>query len=59
MIHRFHNADKRSRLDAELFSTSPSLRMRPVPDNILPRFEVAEILNLQAVRDEARQRRSV
>jgi len=38
------------------------LRMRPVtgPDGqrvLPPRFEVAEILNLQAIRDAARQRR--
>ncbi len=40
----------------------PCLRMRPVvgPDGqrvVPPRFAVAEILNLQAVRDAARQRR--
>ncbi len=40
----------------------PVLRMRPVvgPDGqrvVPPRFEVAEIINLQAVRDEARTRR--
>jgi len=40
----------------------PCLRMRPVvgPDGqrvVPPRFEVAEVLNLQAVRDEARKRR--
>ena len=40
----------------------PCIRMRPVvgPDGqrvVPPRFEVAEILNLQAIRDEARQRR--
>lgn len=35
----------------------PVLRLRPVKDAIPPRFEVAEILNLQAVREEARQRR--
>ena len=33
------------------------LRLRPVPDSLPPRFEVAEILNLHAVRSEARQRR--
>lgn len=33
------------------------LRLRPVAGAVPPRFEVAEILNLQAVRDEARQRR--
>jgi len=33
------------------------LRMRPVPDSIPPRYEVAEVINLQAVRDAARQRR--
>ncbi|HXG67497.1 MAG TPA: CRISPR-associated protein Csx15 [Blastocatellia bacterium] len=33
------------------------LRLRPVPNTTPPQFEVAEVLNLQAVRDEARQRR--
>lgn len=33
------------------------IRLRPVPDSLPPRFEVAEIMNLQAVRDAARQRR--
>jgi hypothetical protein len=33
------------------------LRLRPVEGTAPPRFEVAEILNLQAVRDTARQRR--
>lgn len=33
------------------------LRMRPVPDSTPPRFEVAELVNLQAVRDSARERR--
>lgn len=41
----------------------PCLRMRPVVDEqgnrvVPPRFEVAEILNLQAIRDEARERRT-
>jgi hypothetical protein len=34
------------------------LRLRPVPATTPPRFEVAELVNLQAVRDAARQRRS-
>lgn len=33
------------------------LRLRPVPGTIPPVFEVAEILNLQAVRDGARRAR--
>jgi hypothetical protein len=33
------------------------LRMRPVPESIPPRYEVAEVINLQAVRDAARQKR--
>lgn len=33
------------------------LRLRPVPGAVPPQFEVAEILNLQAVRDGARGRR--
>jgi len=35
----------------------PILRLRPVADAIPPRYEAAEILNLQPVRDEARTRR--
>lgn len=31
------------------------LRLRPVEGSVPPRFEVAEILNLQAVRDAARR----
>lgn len=33
------------------------VRLKPVPDSLPPRFEVAEILNLQAVRDAARKQR--
>jgi hypothetical protein len=33
------------------------LRIRPVTDTTPPQFEIAEILNLQAVRDRARVRR--
>ncbi len=33
------------------------VRLRPSPGGIPPRFEVAEILNLQAVRDAARASR--
>ena len=33
------------------------LRLRPVAGSTPPRFEVAEVLNLQAVREEARRRR--
>ncbi len=35
----------------------PILRLRPIPDSLPPRYEVAEVLNLQALRDEARRRR--
>lgn len=35
----------------------PIVRLRPVEDALPPRYEVAEILNLQAVRDEARRKR--
>ena len=35
----------------------PVVRLRPVPGAVPPRFEVAEVLNLQAVRDAARQQR--
>ena len=33
------------------------LRLRPVPDSNPPQYEVAEVINLQAVRDWARARR--
>ena len=33
------------------------VRIRPVKDSLPPRFEVAEILNLQAIREEARKKR--
>jgi hypothetical protein len=33
------------------------LRLRPVPNSNPPTFEVAEVINLQAVRDWARERR--
>ena len=35
----------------------PVLRLRPAPGSLPPRYEVAEILNLQAVRDAARRKR--
>ncbi len=35
----------------------PCLRLRPVKDALVPRFEVAEILNLNQLREEARARR--
>jgi hypothetical protein len=35
----------------------PVVRLRPVKDALPPRYEVAEILNLQAVRDAARLKR--
>lgn len=35
----------------------PIVRMRPVEAALPPRYEVAEILNLQSVRDTARTRR--
>ena len=34
------------------------LRTRPVPGSIPPRFEVAELVNLHAVREAARHRRT-
>jgi len=36
----------------------PVVRLRPVKGAVPPRFEVAEILNLQAIRDEARTKRA-
>jgi len=35
----------------------PVLRLRPAPGSLPLRYEVAEILNLQAVRDHARRKR--
>lgn len=35
----------------------PIVRLRPLPHSLPPRYEVAEILNLQAVRDDARRTR--
>ena len=35
----------------------PIVRLRPVAGSLPPRYEVAEILNLQATRDAARVRR--
>lgn len=35
----------------------PILRLRPVEGSIPPRFEVAEVVNLQALRDAARKER--
>jgi hypothetical protein len=35
----------------------PVVRLRPVEGALPPRYEAAEILNLQAVRDQARTRR--
>lgn len=35
----------------------PVLRLRPVENALPPRYEVAEILNLQAMRDSARAKR--
>lgn len=33
------------------------LRLKPIPDSIPPQFQVAEVINLQAVRDAARMHR--
>lgn len=33
------------------------VRLRPVPGSMPPRYEVAEIVDLQAIRDAARERR--
>lgn len=35
----------------------PAIRLRPVPGQIPRRYEVAEILNLQDIRDRAREKR--
>lgn len=36
---------------------APLLRLRPVAGALPPRYEVAEVMNLQAVRDAARTKR--
>jgi hypothetical protein len=33
------------------------IRLKPIPDSLPPQFEFAEIINLQAVRDQARAQR--
>jgi hypothetical protein len=35
----------------------PCLRLRPIKDSLPPQFEIAEILNLQEMREKARTRR--
>jgi hypothetical protein len=35
----------------------PVVRTRPAAESLPPRYEIAEIVNLQRLRDEARQRR--
>lgn len=35
----------------------PVLRLRPIPNSLPPQYEVAEVLNLQAVRDRSRSAR--
>ena len=35
----------------------PIIRTRPIPGSLPPRYEVAEVVNLQAIRDTARGRR--
>ncbi len=35
----------------------PLIRLRPVEGSLSPKYEAAEIVNLQAIRDQARERR--
>jgi hypothetical protein len=35
----------------------PCIRLRPIADSLSTQFEVAEIINLQAIRDKARTKR--
>ncbi len=35
----------------------PCIRLRPLKDSMPPKFEVAEIINLNAIREQARKRR--
>jgi hypothetical protein len=37
----------------------PSMRLRPVKDSLPPKFEVAEVINLNEIREKARKRRNV
>ena len=36
---------------------APCIRLRPIANSLPPQFEVAEILNLNQIRESARQRR--
>lgn len=36
----------------------PALRLRPISGSLPPRFEVAEIMPLQTIRDDARRLRA-
>ena len=45
-------------LDGRMGYFPPVLRIRPVEAALPPRFELAEILNLQAVREAARLKRN-
>jgi hypothetical protein len=35
----------------------PIVRLRPIPESLPPRYEVAEVINLQSIRDTARKTR--
>lgn len=35
----------------------PVVRLRPIPNRTPPQYEIAEVINLQALRDDARHRR--
>lgn len=52
-------ATLRAELHGRMGYFPPVIRLRPVEGAVPPRFEVAEILNLQHIRDTARAQRAV
>lgn len=37
---------------------APIIRLRPIPESLPTKFEVAEIINLQSIREDARKERT-
>lgn len=54
----FSTAVLLAQLHGRLGHFPPCIRLRPVPHSPIPKFEVAEIINLQQLRTEARQQRT-
>jgi len=53
----FNTAALLAELHGRMGYFPPIVRTRPAPDTVPPRFDVAEIVNLQAIREAARGRR--